>query len=195
MATHFPPGPWIRTIMYFQNGEKQYQNDIWFKAGTFPGGVDINAVAAAVDTALQAPFAGLMNENALVIGNTTYANNGVYTVSAETQTTLPGVGTAKILPSEDAVIVRINAAIATRAGNGRIFVGGIDTSFIDESKLSASGAVAATALCTALKGVVDLGGIGCNLAVWSRKLGVLEPAVFCDPATVLGHRRKRRPVH
>jgi len=116
-------------------------------------------------------------------------------VSAETQMASPGSFENGILPGEDAVIVRINAGVATRSGAGRIFVGGIDQSMIAESKLSGLGATSFAALCTALMGVSTLGGVTCQLAVWSRKLNALDVAVFCDPATVLGHRRKRRPIH
>jgi hypothetical protein len=196
MAVHYPAGPWIRSIIYFQNGERQFQNDLWFKVGAPPEeGTNINTVAAAVDTALLAKFGAVQNAECQYLGNTTYLNNGTYTISAETSHAAPGTLSNEILPSESAVVVRINAGVATRKGAGRIFVGGVDSSMVTESKLSTAGTVAFAALCAALMGITTLGGVVCEIAVWSRSLGVLDAAQFSDPATILGHRRKRRPIH
>jgi hypothetical protein len=66
---------------------------------------------------------------------------------------------------------------------------------VSESTLSGLGATTMFAICSALLAITELGTVACQLAVWSRKLAVLEPVIFADPAPILGHRRKRRPIH
>jgi hypothetical protein len=196
MAVHYPAGPWIRSIMYFRSPDSQWQNDLWFKVtGPVPGGVDINAVAAAVDTFLMNQFLAFMNEANSYVGNTTYLNNAVYTISAETIHSSFGAGTLVALPTEDAAIVRLDSGIATRSGNGRIFVSGLDSDMVDESRLSTDGVAAFVGLKNALMGIVDLGTVPCQVGVWSRKLNALEVVQFVSAAAVLGHRTKRRPIH
>lgn len=196
MPTHYPAGPWIRSLLFFGDGEKQWSNDIWFKAtGSIPPTTNINTIAAAIDTAIATPIAGVMNSNSAYIGNTTYLNNGTFTASAETGNEISGTGTGSILPTEVSLIVRANSGVATRAGNGRIFLSGIDSTMVAESSLSVLGATNMLAVCTALMGVTTLGPVACQFAVWSRKLGVLENVLFSDPAPIVGHRRKRRPIH
>lgn len=196
MPTHYPAGPWIRSQIFCGNSEDIWQNDLWFKpTGSIPSGTDINLVAAAVDTALEAAYVGLMNQDSQYLGNNTYINNTTYTDSAETQRSSPGDGIIGALPTEDAIIVRINAGVATRAGAGRIFVGGIDQSMVSGSRLSDVGSANATVLRDAMMGIATLSIVPCKLAVWSRKLNALDVAAFADAATILGHRSKRRPIH
>lgn len=196
MPTHYPAGPWIRAVLFSQSVEKQYQNDLWFKAtGSIPPTTDVNAIAGAISSVLGPLFAALMNSNCGYIGCTAYLNNGTFTWSAENNDTSPGTGAGTLLPAEVATIVRINSGVATRAGNGRIFCSCIDSTMASDSNLSGLGATNMAALCTGLIGITILGAVTCQLAVWSRKLGVLENVIFADPNPILGHRRKRRPLH
>lgn len=196
MPTHYPAGPWIRTSLFWKNQESQWQNDLWFKVtGAVPADTDINTVAAAVDTALMGPFTAAASPDATYLGNTTWLNNGTYTISAETSQATSGGASGDGLPSEDAVIVRLNSGVATRAGEGRIFVGGVASENVDDSKLTPDGVALYIAIKTALLGIETLGGVTAKVAVWSRKLGAIEPVTSIALGVVLGHRRKRRPQH
>lgn len=197
MPVHYPAGPWVRAQMFFQSSEKQYQNDLWFKAtGTIPATTDVNAIAAAISSTLGPLFAALMPAaGSVYLGCTAYLNNGTFTWSAENNAPTAGTGAGSILPAEVSTIVRLNSGIATRAGNGRIFCSCIDSTMASESNLSTLGGTTMAALCTGLLGIASLGTVTCQLAVWSRKLGVLEHVIFADPNPILGHRRKRRPLH
>ena len=191
---HYPAGPWLRVIAQCSNDEKQWENVIWYKVTPpIPAGTDVNALATYVSGILSPVYVGMMSLGCSYRGVDVYLNNGVYTIGAHVIANVAGTQGATQLPTEDAVIVSINSGVATRAGVGRIYVGGVATSLVTESRLNTTGVTQANALATALKGIVSASGVTVKLAVWSRKLGALEPYSFTAIDGILGHRRKRRP--
>lgn len=194
MPSHFPAGPWIRTILNFEGPEKPWTNELWWKvSGSVPPSTDVNVVAAAVDTALADPFSAAIPTVCKYIGNDTYLNNGTYTVAAHTSVDDTGDVTAVMLPNETAAIVTTSAGVGTRKGVGRLFLGGVAESSVIDSRLSTAGVTLYTAIKTALLAVTTFGPVACKLAVWSRSLSAIEQVSFITVEPILGHRRKRRP--
>lgn len=194
MASHFPAGPWVRTILNFEGPEKSWTNELWWKVvGSVPSSTDVNVVAAAVDTALSDPFSAAMPDVCKYVGNDTYLNNGTYTVAAHTSVDDTGDASGAMLPNEVAAIVTASAGVGTRKGVGRIFCGGVAESSVSDSRLISEGVTLYTAIKTALLAVTTLGPVSCNYAIWSRSLAAIEKVSFITIEPILGHRRKRRP--
>lgn len=194
MSVSFPAGPWIRTVFNWQNDEKNWQNDVWWKVtGTVPLHTDVNVVAADFDTALQPVFVEVITPQAQYSGVDLYLNNGSYTVAGHTNPAAAGTVSGGALPTEDAVIVTLNSGIATRAGVGRNFYSGIPETLVTDSRVNPTGVTAYNNIKTAMLALSTAGGVAFTLAVWSRKMAALEVASFGTVEAICGHRRKRRP--
>lgn len=190
----FPAGPWMRVITNFTNGERNWQNDIWYKLTAVPGsGTNVVTVASSVNMAISGAFAAWMPTTCTYLGIDVYLNNGTYTVGAHIIANTPGTGGTKQLPNEDAAIVTLNCGVGTRIGVGRVFVGGVDETNTSASRVTSAGLTLLNNIATALKGVTNPGGISCVLAVWSRKTNAIDVVQFTTSESILGHRKKRRP--
>lgn len=190
----FPPGPWARTLFRFANNERQWMNEIWWNtSGTATSGFNIITFATAVDTALTVKMMGCTNEGVHSEGSTTYYNNGTYTTSGTVYTNETGPGSSGQLPSESAVVVRLQANIKGPSGRGRVYLSGVDESFVTESRLNTTGQTAMTTLTTAIQAGLSNQGIVLKPVVYSRKLAALNLTIYCQWENVLGHIKKRRP--
>lgn len=190
----FPAGPWLRAVLWWQNQEQEWQNDIWFKVtGTISPSTNVDTVATDLDAALNALLIAVICPDAFYIGLDAYLNNGTYTVKGQTNGNTAGNATGDALPTENAAIVTLNAGIGTREGVGRIFFSGVPENFTTESKLNSSGHSGYNDVATALKGITTAGGVPIELAMWSRKAGAIEKVSFTEVSNLIGHRSKRKP--
>lgn len=195
MPVHYPTGPWLRVVMFFSNDEKSWQNVLWYKVtAPVPGDVNVDTVASDVSTAIEATVLPILPPGANYNGVNVYLNNGTYTVAAENNMSVAGTAPDTGIPTEDAAIVSLNSGVGTRAGVGRLYLGQPSETNVSESKINSTGEPLYEAFKNSLMTLVTAGGVAIKLAVWSRKLGVLEPVVFATVRTILGHRRKRRPT-
>lgn len=195
MPVHpLPPGPWIRHVLYFQGEQRVFSNDFWFLiTGTIPTDLDINTVAAAINNILAPACLNVMNSGVSFIGSKTYLNNGTYTQSATALASTPGMGSDGPIPIEVAAIVALDADIATRAGQGRLFIGGLDASSVTGNRPSTDGAANLLNLAEAYHGMNTIAGVSTYPSIWSRKIGGLHGIVSYSVSSLLGTRRKRRP--
>jgi hypothetical protein len=194
MPTPLPAGPWMRMISYWNNNNKGWQNELWFKVtGTIPSNFDIAALTAGVSNDYFNLFSDVNSVATTFDGIDCYFNNGTYTVSGETGSAGDGTVTGNTLPNEDAAIVTLSAGIGTRVGTGRIFLGGVPTTFVLESKLSTAGITAYSSVLSYFTTTVDYQGMNFIPSIWSRKNNALEPIKFTVLRPILGHRTRRRP--
>lgn len=195
MSTHYPAGPWARAVIFTQSPEKEWQNDMWFTAGgTASSAFDIQAAAAAFDTAFNAPYVAALCEVSTYQGVNFYYNDGAMTRRGETFPASGGTVTGNQLPSEDAAVVTLNSGIGTRKGVGRVFIGGVAESAVDLSRLKPGSITQYNALFAALKTGWTYAGVTFKLAVWSRLAGSVNAVSYYQAEQVLGHIRHRRPV-
>jgi hypothetical protein len=189
-----PAGPWIRSILYFQNSNKPWQNDVWFKVtSSVPSNVDVTEVAAAIDTALQADLTAPMTTDGTYLGNRAYLNNGTYTISARSNVGLNGTSSDTSLPNDVCALVSFSAGVGTRVGRGRLYLSGWDNATAQDSFLNQQGTNYQTAIGAALQGITTLGTVPCKWAVWSRKTNALDIVQFVEYPPLLAGRVRRRP--
>lgn len=190
----FPAGPWARVVLWWDNAEKEWQNDLWFKVtGTISTSTNVDTVATDMDAALRPTLKPIITPDASFLGLDLYLNNGTYTVRGATSAVDSGTASDGALPTEDCALVTLNAGIGTRTGVGRIFFSGVPETFTVDSRLNPDGHTAYNDFATALKAVTTAGGVAMTSAVWSRKMGAIEKTSFTEVAALIGHRSKRKP--
>jgi hypothetical protein len=194
MPTPLPAGPWIRFVQYYGGLSKFWQNEWWFKVtSSVPPTTSVASVGAALYAAISPPVSNIMNQEYSILGWRVYLNNGVYTASYDANSIVSGTLVSDSLPVEITAIVTGNAGVATRAGVGRTFLSGLDSSLLDNGRLTNAAVTLLDAINTALKGIVAPGGVSAAYAIWSRKLGSLDIVAFTAETAVTGAIRKRRP--
>jgi hypothetical protein len=188
----YPTGPWAR-VLWFNVGAKTWTNDTWFTIASPPSGFDISAEATGLLTNIQPAWTACMNQEYGSLGLKLYVHNGTYTSSFEKYSPADGTLTNVALPEEVAVIGALSADVATRAGQGRIFVAGLDSSMVDGNRPSTAGNTAVTNLLTQLNTQANWPTLNGLLSVWSRKENLVLSPVYPSVQSVLAALRPRRP--
>lgn len=126
------------------------------------------------------------------IGTDLLVNNAGIVATASTYTSANGAALGALAPVEVAAIVRMQAAAAGRTGRGRIFLGGLDSTYLNGGRIDSSGLALFTTIATTLQTSVTDQGVTYHPAVYSRKDNVLYNIQYCTAEIPLGTQRNRR---
>jgi hypothetical protein len=150
-------------------------------------------MAEAFWAAVGGPWLTPLNVGVEVLGVSCYANNAVYTVGGYYAVGANGVGMNDPVPVAVSLIGGLNADEYTRAGNGRIWVGGLDSTQVAGDYPSTDGIASITGIIDALQAFTLAVDWGITLAVWSRKFHTLYDAVTAFVSGLLGTKKRRMP--
>lgn len=191
-----PAGPWARLIVYSFNDEDEWTNTVWFHpTTTIPPTFNIQTAVNDFATHLGTAFANpLQLSDAGVKGFRLYVNNGTYTVSADSTTTIPGNEVSAELPTETCVVVQLRTNSTGGAGRGRIFLSGVCEANTTVSDLNSTGTTLYQAIVTALNATITAGAVTWVAALYSRKLNNVLPTTFIRLDRELARQKRRRPI-
>ncbi len=189
----FPAGPWARAAFWFENTEREWSSDLWFQhTGAIPSGFDVEAAASDLSTLFKTPVLDLIAAETHFLGCDLWVNNGSYTASGQATDDTTGSGVGDALPTEDAIVVRLQTGAGGPSGRGRIFLSGIAENNVVLSRLTPACVTSAQALVAAML-APTFGGTAWYLSHWNRKAGNLAGVIYGQAAPVMGHQRRRRP--
>lgn len=194
MAVHpLPPGPWLRFVIYQNDENVQWINDVWYKLTASGAPTDwtslLNSFTSAIVPSLTALQYLLTNVRAIKM----YVNNGTFTGSATKYIDAVGLGATDSIPAQVCLGVTLSADIGTRQGQGRLFVSGLDSSDISGDYVSTVGNSNALAFGTAVTSWVGDGDFIASACIWDRKTATLHTIGQHGVAQKLYSRRHRRP--
>jgi len=183
-----------RLEMFFEGKGKVFSNILWHTTlATFPGTWDIAAAAVAFSTAYANPLISVLSAQIDYLGcNFLVHNAGVARSSDHYESTPGSIATGDPLPDDVAAVVSRLTTTAGKSGRGRVYISGLDPSYVTENRLSSGGMTNLTTVATAWKAAITDQTMLWSPANYSRKTSAFHAATnfVVDPVT--GTRRDRR---
>lgn len=189
-----PPGPWLRFVLYWLNGDTKWQNDVWYHVSGIGDQADLVTVLSDFTTLISTWLCSpVCNLNSILYAVKLYANNGTYTASVANYPLQVGGQNAGAVPIQVSVVGALNSEVATRQANGRLFLAGLDTQMLGGDYPSPSAVMAVNTFLGKIKGFVSSLTWSFALAIWDRKTAILHDVIDYAISGKLGTRIKRRP--
>jgi hypothetical protein len=191
------PLPSTRAIVklnFFDGSGKVWQNILHYTiSGSFSGGFDIAAAATAIEAFLTPTLLPTISADVLYLGLDLQINNGGIINDAATFPASAGTGLAGSSPNEVAAIVHWGTATPGRSGEGRLYLAGMPTTFIQGGRVTTAANTVYGNFATKLKTAIVDQGVSYALGVLSRKLDTISPVASFVVDSLVGTQRRRRP--